>query len=60
MMISGDYDGGSSNGRIVIFASACGKRLDIAIEAAAGEYSHGKLTTYGKSDVFPMQYLKIR
>ncbi len=55
MMMSGDCVGGSSNGLIVIFASAWGNKLDIAIDAAAGEYSHGKLTTYGKSDIFPMQ-----
>ncbi len=55
MTISGDGVGGNSNGCIVIFASVCGNKLDIAIDAAAGVYSHGKLTTYGKSDVFPMQ-----
>ena len=60
MMMSGDCVGGNSNGLRVIFASACGMRLDIAIDAAAGEYSHGKFTTYGKSDIFPMQYRKMR
>ncbi len=60
MIISGDCVGGNSSGLMVIFASACGMRLDIAIDTAAGEHSHGKLTTYGKSDVFPMQYLKMR
>ncbi len=55
MMMSGDCVGGNSNGLIMILASAWGNKIDIAIDTAAGVYSHGKLTTYGKSDVFPMQ-----
>ncbi len=58
-MMSGDCVGGKSNGLMVILASACGNKLDIAIDAAAGEYSQGKFTTYGKSFVFPMQQHKI-
>ena len=60
MMMLGDCVGGNSSGLSVIFASACGMRLDIAIDAAAGEYSRGKFTTYGKLDVFPMQYHRMR